>query len=81
MLALAVHMLVTFLYIEKKCGRRIVLLYRAKNGYDLLFLYYMLRMNQNRIYSLQIGGAQPHVYSKDLAMMRVQIPTLSEQEK
>lgn len=54
---------------------------QAKNGYDLLFVYYMLRMNQNRIYSLQIGGAQPHVYSKDLAMMRIQIPKLQEQKK
>ena len=53
----------------------------AKDGHDILFLYYMLRMNQNRIYSLQIGGAQPHVYSKDLAMMRVPIPPLPEQKK
>ena len=47
---------------------------------DIEFLYYLMSWNQKKIYSLQSGGAQPHVYPKDLYAIRVQIPTKKEQK-
>lgn len=36
---------------------------------------------QNKIYSLQSGGAQPHIYPKDIQTLNLLIPTLEEQQK
>lgn len=44
------------------------------------FLYHLMTWNQKRIYALQSGGAQPHVYPKDLHAIRVLIPPKSEQK-
>lgn len=44
------------------------------------FLYHLMTWNQKRIYALQSGGAQPHVYPKDLHALRVLIPPKSEQK-
>ena len=48
---------------------------------DIGFIFYWLSYNQNRIYSLQSGGAQPHVYPRDLAGLKVLHPPLKEQQK
>ncbi|MDF7805902.1 restriction endonuclease subunit S [Pontiellaceae bacterium B12219] len=44
------------------------------------FYYYLLKSLQHRIYALQSGGAQPHVYSKDLKNLKVALPPLDEQK-
>jgi type I restriction enzyme S subunit len=36
---------------------------------------------QTIIYSLQSGGAQPHIYPKDIESLKVFIPPLVEQQK
>lgn len=51
-------------------------------GNDILYLYYLLSGMQELIYSLQTGGAQPHVYPADLEGIRVRVPTdIREQRK
>lgn len=53
----------------------------AKKNTDTLFLFQLLTALQNKIYSLQSGGAQPHIYPKDLESLKVAIPPLEEQKK
>ncbi len=53
----------------------------AKKNADTLFLFQLLTALQNKIYSLQSGGAQPHIYPKDLESLKVAIPPLEEQKK
>ena len=38
------------------------------------YLYYFLKGNQHKIYTLQKGIAQPHVYPKDLAKIKIPLP-------
>ena len=47
---------------------------------DIRFLEQLLTWSQNRIYALQSGGAQPHVYPKDLKLMRFSVPSIGEQK-
>lgn len=51
----------------------------AQKSYSTLFLAYTLMNNQNRIYKLQRGGAQPHVYSSDLEIINIPHIDLPEQ--
>lgn len=51
-----------------------------KNSYTL-FVFQLLTHLQNKIYSLQSGGAQPHIYPKDLDTLKVFIPAGAEQQK
>lgn len=47
-----------------------------------LFVYYLMFFHQRKIYSLQIGGAQPHVYPKTLKSLTLSIPPyVREQQK
>lgn len=48
---------------------------------DINFIYQLMTHLQTKIYSLQSGGAQPHVYPKDLEVLKVTIPCLKEQQK
>ena len=48
---------------------------------DISFIYQLMTYLQTRIYSLQSGGAQPHVYPKDLDCLKVRIPPLEEQQR
>lgn len=48
---------------------------------DIGFIYQFMKYMQEKIYSLQSGGAQPHVYPKDLEVLRVHIPSTEEQNK
>ncbi|MEZ8068302.1 MULTISPECIES: restriction endonuclease subunit S [Vibrio] len=50
-------------------------------GNDIGFIFQWLQLNQNRIYSLQSGGAQPHIYPKDLEVLKLLKPKLNEQKK
>lgn len=45
------------------------------------FLYHGLKAIQKDIYSLQKGGAQPHVYGKDIEKFLFPYPTKEEQDK
>jgi type I restriction enzyme S subunit len=49
-------------------------------GFDLRFIFYSLKLQQNRIYQAQAGGAQPHVHAKDIYPLEVLLPpTVDEQ--
>ncbi len=45
------------------------------------YIYYFLKFNQEQIYKLQKGMAQPHVYPKDLAKIKIPLPPLETQKK
>jgi type I restriction enzyme S subunit len=45
------------------------------------YLYYLLKMTQDKIYKSQTGTAQPHVYSKDLQDLKIPIPSLERQKE
>lgn len=51
------------------------------NDSDICFIYQLMSYLQPKIYSLQSGGAQPHVYPKDLLVLKVQIPSFEEQQR
>jgi len=38
-------------------------------------------MFQDKIYKLQTGTAQPHIYSKDLEQLKIPIPSLERQKE
>lgn len=44
------------------------------------FLFALLTYQQKFIYSLQCGGAQPHVFPKDIASLEYKLPPFSEQK-
>jgi len=45
------------------------------------FLYQMLKAQQEYFYSLQKGGAQPHVYGKDFGELEIPLPPLEIQQQ
>ena len=47
---------------------------------DTLFSYYVLEFNQDVLYGLQSGGAQHHVYPKDIEGLSTDLPCLEEQK-
>lgn len=48
-------------------------------GYDLNFLYYCLKSQQNHLFYLQTGGAQAHIYPSEIRSLK--IPNISLQEQ
>jgi len=52
----------------------------AVNG-STAFLYFALKAIQSQIFSLQSGGAQPHVYSKDLKLLTIPWPSDKAQQQ
>ena len=46
----------------------------ANKDTSTLFIYYLLVHHQYKIYSLQCGGAQPHVYPKDIKNLTFFVP-------
>lgn len=48
---------------------------------DIIFLYNGLKAMQKEIYSLQKGGAQPHVYGKDLHNLLFPFPPFEHQQE
>jgi len=49
---------------------------------DITYVYYFLLSKQQYIYKeLRSGAAQPHVYSKDIAKLTIQVPSLLTQQK
>ncbi len=53
----------------------------AKKDSTIRFIYQFLLLNQIKIYSLQSGGAQPHIYPKDIEALKIKVPELDEQQK
>ena len=54
----------------------------SSKWYEVNYIYYYLHNMQEKIYQLQSGLAQPHIYPKDIANIVLNIPeSLSEQEK
>jgi len=51
------------------------------NSIDNTYLYYLLKITQDKIYNSQSGAAQPHVYSKDLYKLKIPIPSLDKQKE
>ena len=45
------------------------------------YLYYLLKTIQDKIYKLQTGTAQQHVYSKDLQNIKIPIPSIERQQE
>jgi len=45
------------------------------------FLYFALKVIQHRVYALQSGGAQPHVYSKDMKNLLIVWPSEKQQKQ
>lgn len=45
------------------------------------YLYYILKSNQERIYKLQTGTAQPHVYSNDISTLKIPLPPIEKQKE
>lgn len=46
---------------------------------DTQYLYYYLKHRQEDIYRRKNGSAQPHVYPRDLANLKIVLPTIDEQ--
>ena len=53
----------------------------AKENTITQFIFQFLLLNQIKIYSLQSGGAQPHIYPKDIEVLKISVPNLVEQQK
>jgi type I restriction enzyme S subunit len=45
------------------------------NKISIHFIYYFLQSNQEKIYKMQTGGAQPHIHPSDLKPMQIAIPS------
>lgn len=45
------------------------------------YIYYAIKSQQNKIYSFQSGGAQPHIYAKDLKNVSIALPLIDIQKK
>ena len=52
-----------------------------KNKFLTRFIYLMLKSQQKKVYDLQTGAGQPHVYAKDLIKIEIPIPPLPTQQK
>ena len=51
------------------------------NAINNMYLYYWLKTMQEHIYKMQTGTAQPHIYSKDLQTIKIQIPSIERQKE
>lgn len=48
---------------------------------ETCFIYYFLKANQNLLFNLQKGAAQPHVYANDLKQIKIPVPSKELQHK
>ncbi|MGQ4810318.1 hypothetical protein NKDENANG_03775 [Candidatus Entotheonellaceae bacterium PAL068K] len=51
------------------------------NSLSLDYIFFALKTQQKKLYSLQSGGAQPHIYSKDILSLKIPFPSDEMQEK
>ena len=54
---------------------------RPNNLLATKYVYYFLANKQSRIYSLQKGAGVPHVYSSDIAFLKIPLPPLPVQQE
>lgn len=55
---------------------------KPKKEVDNEYLYYLLKcVYQKKIYKLQSGTAQPHVYSKNLEKIKIPVPSMEKQKE
>ena len=52
---------------------------KENSNINSIYLYYVLKFMQDKIYNMQSGSAQPHIYSKDLQTIKIPIPSLEKQ--
>ncbi|MFE8871571.1 restriction endonuclease subunit S [Acetobacter persici] len=52
----------------------------SRSGNNISFIYFWLSSLQNKIFSLQSGGAQPHIYPHDLELLHIRCPPVPEQK-
>ena len=52
-----------------------------KSDLDKRYLYHCLLNIQNKIYELKEGAGTPHVYSRDLALLKIPVPSIETQKK
>lgn len=52
---------------------------KSNDETDITFVYYGMKAMQTQIYGLQKGGAQPHVYGKDLQKLLFPSPSIERQ--
>ena len=48
---------------------------------DQKFLFYLLKSKQEKIYGMQSGGAQPHVYARDFNNFKIPLPPIEIQRE
>ena len=54
----------------------------SREDIDIKYVFYFLRSQQTYINSkLRSGAAQPHVYAKDIAQLRLQVPPIDAQRR
>lgn len=53
----------------------------SDNDYDLRYIYYFLKSEQEHIYSSQTGAAQPHIYPQHINDLSIPLPPLPTQRK
>lgn len=51
------------------------------NSFSLDFMYYLLSSKQDSLYKMQTGGAQPHVYPRDIESLEVLVPSTKEEQQ
>ena len=49
--------------------------------YNVEFIFYWFQLNQSLVYSLQTGGAQPHIHPSDLNPLEIFIPSIEIQNQ
>lgn len=49
--------------------------------FDLRFIYYGLKLQQDRIYQAQVGGAQPHIHAKDIYPLETYVPPSVDEQR
>ena len=54
---------------------------KDKEILDIKFVYRFLKSDQDRIYELQQGSGQPHVYPKDLQKIKIPLPPIEVQRE
>lgn len=50
-------------------------------NFSLDYIFFLLQFNQANIYKMQTGGAQPHIYPKDVAAIRCNVTTSITEQK
>jgi type I restriction enzyme S subunit len=48
-------------------------------NYSIEYIFFLLSFNQEKIYKMQTGGAQPHIHPKDLYPITIFLPKIEEQ--